>query len=74
MLRLILIVVIGVLALSYLGISLRGIVDSPAGQENIAFVWQLLQEFWNWLVNILRHMSLEDIKGYTPTTHFTVQQ
>lgn len=51
MLRLILIIIIGVLALSFFGISLRGIVNSPIGQENIQFVWQLVQEGWTYVAN-----------------------
>ncbi len=43
-------VVAGVLALSFFGISLQAIVNSPAGQENFAYLWYLLVAGWVWLV------------------------
>ena len=59
MIRLILVIVIGVLALSYLGISLRGIVESPAGQQNIHFVWQLVQDGWQHLMGLFTNLSAQ---------------
>ena len=55
MLRLILIIVVGVLALSFFGITIQSIVNSPAGQANFAYIWQLLVLGWNWLVTFLAH-------------------
>ncbi len=38
------------LALSFFGISLKAIIQSPTGQENLAFVAQLASDFWRWLL------------------------
>lgn len=49
MLHLIFWVFVLVLGLSYFGISIQAILGSPAGQENIAYLSQLLSQFWQWL-------------------------
>ncbi|PIR45478.1 MAG: hypothetical protein COV09_01275 [Candidatus Vogelbacteria bacterium CG10_big_fil_rev_8_21_14_0_10_50_13] len=46
MIKWIIIVVIIVLALSYWQIDLRGIVESEAGQANLAFVKEILTNIW----------------------------
>ena len=43
----IILIVIGIFALSYFGISLRGIVQSNAGQENIGFVKETSIKVWD---------------------------
>lgn len=50
MVKLIIWVVIGLLALSFFGISLKSLVDSPVNQENMSFLTQLLQQGWTTLV------------------------
>ncbi len=56
MLRLIFWVVVGVLALSFFGISLQSIISSPAGQENFAYVWHLVVSLWNWLFQFFTNL------------------
>lgn len=46
MVRLIILVLVLILALSYFGISIREIATSPTGQENFSFVWMYIQEGW----------------------------
>jgi hypothetical protein len=58
MLRLIFLIVILVLALSFFGISLRSIVESPTGQENIAYVWSLIMDAWNRLSQIISNYRI----------------
>ncbi|HUY05407.1 MAG TPA: hypothetical protein VMV62_01680 [Candidatus Paceibacterota bacterium] len=36
------------LALSFFGISIREIVNSPAGQANFSFIHSLLLQAWQW--------------------------
>ncbi len=38
------------LALSFLGISIREIIQSPTGQENLAYLAFLVISAWHWLV------------------------
>ncbi len=38
-----------VLGLSYFGISIEAIFNSPAGQANIAYISHLLSQLWHWL-------------------------
>lgn len=50
MIKFIIILAIGVLILSYLGISIRSIVESPYGQENFSYLWQLISTGWEIVV------------------------
>ncbi len=50
MVRFIILLIILVLALSYFGISIRGVVESPTGQDNFGFVWANIKEGWDIIV------------------------
>ncbi len=41
-------VLILILALSFFGISIQAIVNSPAGQANFAYLANLLHQVWQW--------------------------
>ena len=41
------------LALSFFGISIQAIINSPAGQENFAYIISLLSRAWEWLIAYL---------------------
>ncbi len=45
------------LALSFFGISIQKIIDSPAGQANLAYIVQLLAQAWQWLVTYLQRFA-----------------
>jgi len=62
MLKLIFWIVVGILALSFFGISLRGIIESPAGQENFGFSWTLVVMGWNFVSGVLTDL-LEWLQG-----------
>lgn len=53
MVRLIVWVVIGLLALSFFGISLESLYNSQTNQENISFIGQLLRQGWNEIADLL---------------------
>lgn len=53
MVRLIVWVVIGLLALSFFGISLESLYNSETNQENISFLGQLLKQGWNEIADLL---------------------
>jgi len=38
------------LALSFFGISIQAIINSPAGQENINYIFNLINQGWQWIV------------------------
>jgi len=44
--RTVLFIVILLLILSYFGINLRDIVNSPSGQSNFSYVWSVLLAIW----------------------------
>ena len=48
--RLLIIVAILLLALSFFGISVRSIVESPTGHDNFTFIWELIRTGWHILV------------------------
>ncbi len=56
MIRLIIWVAIFILILSFFGISLKSIVNSPLTHENFMYVWQLIQESWRALVASVEHL------------------
>lgn len=51
MIRILFYTVIVVLILSFFGVSLQSIIDSPTGQENIAYVAGLFVWLWHAVVN-----------------------
>ncbi len=50
MVHLIIWVIIGLLALSFFGISLRSLVESPASQDNFSYLFMLLEQGWDYIV------------------------
>jgi hypothetical protein len=49
MLKLIFYVVVGVLALSFFGISLRELIQDPQTQDNFSFIIDLVRNGWGFL-------------------------
>lgn len=47
MVHLIIWAVVGLLALSFFGISLRALVDNPTNQDNVSFLMIMLDMGWN---------------------------
>ncbi|MHB8710509.1 MAG: hypothetical protein ACYC6X_03105 [Minisyncoccota bacterium] len=54
MFRLIFWVFVLLLALSFFGISIQAIINSPAGQANFAYFLHLLSQGWQWLTSFAR--------------------
>lgn len=50
MVRLIIWVVVGLLALSFFGISLRGLVENPTNQDNLSFVFAMVESGWHMIL------------------------
>ena len=46
MIRFIILIIIVILVLSYLGISIRDVAQSPTGQDNFSFVWMYVKDGW----------------------------
>ena len=47
MVRAIIVIIIALLILSYFGLNIRAIVNSPAGHENFTYVQELMLKIWN---------------------------
>jgi len=47
MVRLIIWIIVGLLALSFFGVSLEALYNSPTNQDNISFLSTLLKQGWN---------------------------
>jgi len=45
-------------ALSFFGISIRAIIESPAGQENLAYLAYLAISAWHWLLGQFAEVRL----------------
>ena len=50
MLKLIFWIFVGILVLSFFGITLESIINSPAGQENIAYLLSILKSIGTWFM------------------------
>lgn len=50
MVRLIIWVVIGLLALSFFGVSLQALVENPTNQNNLQYLGSMLEQGWDYLV------------------------
>ncbi len=50
MVHLIVWILVGLLALSFFGISLRALVDNPTNQDNMEFLVTTLQMGWDYIV------------------------
>ncbi len=61
MARFIILVIVLVLALSYFGISIREVAESPTGQDNISFVWAYVKDGWEILMAFFAN-GIEQIK------------
>lgn len=57
MLKLIFWMFVLILALSFFGISLQAIINSPAGQANFSYVYHLLLGVWQWIVSFFQHLK-----------------
>ncbi len=58
MIRLIVWVVIGTLALSFFGISLRELIQDPQTQDNFSFIINLVQNGWHFLTDWVTELGL----------------
>jgi hypothetical protein len=52
MLKLVFWIVVFVLAISFFGVSLKGLVESPATHQNFQYLWELIVMGWNNLVHL----------------------
>ena len=65
MVRFLIIIAILILALSFFGISIRAIVQSPTGQDNFSFVWDMIQNGWH-ILTAWFALIVATIKQYLP--------
>lgn len=47
-----------ILALSFFGISIQAIIESPAGQANIQYLLSVATSFWQWLTNFVQSLNV----------------
>ena len=50
--KLILLIVVVILVLSYFGVNLRNVANSDAGQANFSFLKETCIKVWDWIVNV----------------------
>lgn len=65
--KLIIIIVVGVLVISYFGINIQQIAESETGRANFGYVWSIVQKVWAWLGEIYQKylaVYVGDIGGY----------
>lgn len=53
--KIVLLVIVAILILSYFGVDIRGFLDSPKVKENFFYAWNFLVDIWNdYIVNALK--------------------
>jgi len=52
LLRLVFSVFVLFLALSFFGVSIQAVVNSPAGQENLTYLFNLFSQLWQWVTEL----------------------
>ena len=62
MVRFIILIVILILALSYFGISIRDIAQSPTGEDNFSFVWNYVKDGWEIITEVIA-VLIESVRG-----------
>jgi len=65
MIRVIFWAIVGLLALSFFGISIQSIIDSPAGQANFTYIFGLLVTLWD-LVAANTHTIMAQLRMFLP--------
>jgi len=67
--KLIILIVVVVLILSYLGINIQKIAESDTGQANFAYLWQIFQKIGDWFVDLYHQylaVYVDKIWSYVP--------
>lgn len=64
MLRLILLLIVIILVLSFFGISLQSVITSPTAHANFTYAWQLVVNGWNLIVQFFMS-SMNNLIGHT---------
>lgn len=67
--KLIILIIVAVLVLSYLGINIQKIAESDAGKANFGYVWQICQKIGAWIADLYqKYLSgyLDPILKYLP--------
>ncbi|MFA5996476.1 MAG: hypothetical protein WC790_02025 [Candidatus Paceibacterota bacterium] len=47
-----------ILALSFFGVSIQAIIESPAGQANIQYLLTVATSFWQWLTSFVLSLNV----------------
>lgn len=50
--KLIILIVVLIIALSYFGINIQKIAESDVGRANFGYVWQIVLKIWDWLLGL----------------------
>lgn len=67
--KLVVLIVVVVLILSYLGINIQKIAESDAGKANFGYVWGIIQQVWGWIVDLYEKylaVYLNPVTKYLP--------
>lgn len=63
--KLIILIIVAIIALSYLGINIQKIAESEAGQANFGYIWGMVLKAWDWLCDLYQQYLagyLSDLK------------
>ena len=57
LIKMVLVIIVGLVALGFLGYNLRDIINSPAVSDNLSYAWDLVKRAWGFLVGLLPDRS-----------------
>jgi len=69
LIKLVALIVVLVLIISYFGINIQKIAESEAGRANFAYIWSICQQIGNWLLDLYQKYLasyLDPIWAYLP--------
>lgn len=62
--KLIILIIVIVLVLSYFGINIKKIAESETGQANFGYLWNLLKSIWSYLVEFWNNNLKETVYSF----------
>lgn len=65
LIKLIVIIVLAILAISYFGINIQQIAESDTGKANFGYVWSILEKVWAWLVEMYQNYLADYVEKIT---------
>ena len=61
LIKLIILIIVLIIALSYFGVNIQKIAESDTGRANFGYVWQMVLKVWGWLSGLYQQYLASSI-------------